>query len=41
MREASIPSDWQYSVLLPIHKSKGDPMNCVSYRRIILKIFIL
>ena len=34
MKEGSIPEDWKSSVVLPIYKSKGDPMECGSYRGI-------
>jgi len=34
MKEGSIPEDWKSSVLLPIYKGKGDPMECGSYRGI-------
>ena len=30
----SIPEDWKSSVVLPIYKGKGDPMECGSYRGI-------
>jgi len=33
-KEGSIPEDWKPSVILPIYKGKGDPMECGSYRRI-------
>ena len=44
MKEGSIPDDWKSSVVLPIYKGKGDPMECVSYRgikllKVIEKIF--
>jgi len=29
-----IPDDRKSSVVLPIYKGKGDPMDCASYRRI-------
>jgi len=29
-----IPEDWKSSVILPIYKEKGDPMECGSYRGI-------
>ena len=32
MKEGSIPEDWKSSVVLPIYKGKGDPMECGSYR---------
>ena len=34
MKEGSIPEDWKLSVVLPIYKGKGDPMECGSYREI-------
>ena len=34
MKEGSIPEDWKSSVVLPIYKGKGDPMECGSYRGI-------
>ena len=34
MKEGCIPEDWKSSVVLPIFKGKGDPMECGSYRRI-------
>ena len=33
-KEGSIPEDWKSSVVLPIYKGKGDPMECGSYRGI-------
>ena len=36
MKEGSIPEDWKSSVVLPIYKGKGDPMECGSYRGITL-----
>jgi len=32
VKEGSIPEDWKSSVVLPIYKGKGDPMDCGSYR---------
>jgi len=32
VKEGSIPEEWKSSVVLPIYKSKGDPMECGSYR---------
>jgi len=29
-----IPEDWKSSVILPIYKGKGDPIECGSYREI-------
>ena len=34
VKEGSIPEDWKSSVLLPLYKGKGDPMECGSYRGI-------
>ena len=34
VKERSIPEDWKSSVVLPIYKGKGDPMECGSYRAI-------
>jgi len=34
VKEGSIPEDWKTSVVLPIYKGKGDPMECGSYRGI-------
>ena len=34
VKEGSIPVDWKSSVVLPIYKGKGDPMECGSYRGI-------
>ena len=34
VKEGSIPDDWKSSVVLPIYKNKGDPMECGSYRGI-------
>jgi len=34
VKEGCIPEDWQSSMLLPIYKWKGDPMDCGSYREI-------
>ena len=34
MKQGSIPEDWKSSVVLPIYKGKGDPMECGSYRGI-------
>jgi len=34
VKEGSIPEDWKSSVVLPIYKVKGDPMECGSYRGI-------
>lgn len=32
--EGKIPDDWKKSVLVPVYKGKGDPMQCGSYRAI-------
>jgi len=34
VKEVCIPEDWKSSVVLPIYKGKGDPMECGSYRGI-------
>ena len=34
MKEGCIPEDWKSSVVLPVYKGKGDPMECGSYRGI-------
>ena len=34
VKEGSIPEDWKSSVVLPIYKGKGDPMEYGSYRGI-------
>jgi len=34
VKEGYIPEDWKSSVVLPIYKGKGDPMECGSYRGI-------
>jgi len=34
VKESCIPEDWKSSVVLPIYKGKGDPMECGSYWRI-------
>jgi len=34
VKEGSIPQDWKSSVVLPVYKGKGDPMECGSYRGI-------
>jgi len=31
VKKGCIPQDWQSSVVLPIYKGKGDPMECGSY----------
>ena len=32
--EGKIPEDWKKSVLIPVYKGKGDPLECGSYRGI-------
>ena len=32
--QGRIPDDWKSSILLPVFKGKGDPMECGSYRAI-------
>jgi len=34
VKEGCIQEDWKSSVVLPIYKDKGDPMECGSYRGI-------
>jgi len=34
VKEGCIPGDWKSSVVLPVYKGKGDPMECGSYRGI-------
>jgi len=34
VKEGYIPKDWKSSVVLPVYKGKGDPMECGSYRGI-------
>ena len=34
LEEGHIPSDWTKSVLIPIYKQKGDPLECGNYRGI-------
>jgi len=34
VKESCIPEDWKSSVILPIYKGKGDPVECGSYRGI-------
>ena len=34
VKEGCFPEDWKSSVVLPIYKGKGDPMECGSYRGI-------
>ena len=34
IRERKIPEDWRRSVLVPVYKGKGDPLDCGSYRAI-------
>jgi len=33
-KQGCIPQDWKSSVVLPIYKAKGDPMECGSYKGI-------
>jgi len=32
VKEGHIPSEWRDSVLIPLYKGKGDPLDCGSYR---------
>ncbi|MBJ5570582.1 hypothetical protein JGG62_24590 [Salmonella enterica subsp. enterica serovar Typhimurium] len=32
--EGRIPGDWEKSVIIPIYKGKGDPLECASYRAV-------
>ena len=34
LTEGHIPNDWKESILIPVYKGKGDPMDCGSYRAI-------
>ena len=34
VRKRRISEDWQRSILVPIYKSKRDPLECGSYRAI-------
>jgi len=34
VKEGCIPEDWKSSVVLPIYKRNGDPMESGSYREI-------
>jgi len=34
VKEGCFPEDWKSSVVLPIYRGKGDPMECGSYRGI-------
>ena len=34
IREGQMPTDWKRSILMPVYKGKGDPMECGSYRAI-------
>lgn len=34
IRNKQIPEDWEKSIILPIYKGKGDPVDCGSYRAI-------
>jgi len=31
VKEGCIPEDWKSSVILPIYRGKGDPVDCGSY----------
>jgi hypothetical protein len=32
--EGKLPKDWQRSIIVPVYKGKGDPLECGSYRAI-------
>ncbi|XP_065321325.1 uncharacterized protein LOC135928790 [Gordionus sp. m RMFG-2023] len=32
--EGTIPEDWRRSIIIPVYKGKGDPLDCGSYRAI-------
>jgi len=32
--QGRIPDDWKSSILLPVFKGNGDPMECWSYRMV-------
>jgi Reverse transcriptase (RNA-dependent DNA polymerase) len=34
VKERKIPEDWKHSLLIPVYKGKGDPLECGSYRAI-------
>ena len=36
VQEGRIPDEWRSSILLPVFKGKGDPMECGTYRAITL-----
>jgi len=38
VKDGCIPEDWKTSVVLPIYKGKGDPMDCGFYRGIKLLV---
>ena len=38
VKEGSITEDWKSTVVLPIYKGKGDPMECGSHRGIKLLV---
>jgi len=38
VKEGCIPEDWKSSVVLPVYKGKGDPVECGSYRGIKLLV---
>ncbi|ESN97832.1 hypothetical protein HELRODRAFT_147564, partial [Helobdella robusta] len=33
-RNCSMPTEWNYSMTVPLYKGKGYPLNCSSYRGI-------
>jgi len=39
VKEGCILEDWKSSVILPIYKGKGDPMECVFYRIVSVQIW--
>jgi len=38
VKEGCIPEDWKSSVVLPVYRGKGNPMECGSYRVISSKL---
>jgi len=34
VKEGCIPEDWKSSVVLPIYRRKGDPMECGSFEEL-------
>ena len=34
VKEGGIPEDWKSSVVLPVYKWKGDPVECGCYREL-------